>query len=127
MLRLYSTLRETVWRNGTALIAVGLLVIVAAPYWTAAPIVAAIALIGRGAVLTLQAGPRTTRQDSLVVVNLVVYSTLVGLAIVAQSNAVLHASTEPASLAMLLDHAGAIVILAGLTCRVFSQLGQPTT
>ena len=127
MIPLYHGLRNAVWQRGAALISVGLLVIVAALFWPAAPVVAAIALIGRGAVLTLQSSPRTPRQDSLVVVNLAVYSTLVGLAIVAQSNAVLHMSTKPVSLAMLLDHAAAIVILAGLLYRVFSQLSQPST
>ena len=127
MFRPYLWFRQSLWQRGPALIGLGLLVIVAAPLWTALPVVTAIALIGRGAVLTLQSSPRTTRQDSLIVVNLAVYSTLVGLAIVAQSNAVLHVATEPVSLAMLLDHASAIVVLAGLLYRVFTQLSQPTT
>ena len=114
------------WQQGNLLIGLGLALIVAAQFWTALPVVTAIALIGRGALLTLQSRPRSARQDTLAVVNLSVYSTLVCLAIVAQSNAVLQDSLASISLGMLLDHAVAIVLLLGLVCRVFLRLSQPT-
>lgn len=115
----------TVWRNGPLLIAGGVLLIAAAQFWPSLPSVTAIALIGRGAILTIQSQPRTVRQDSLVLVNLTVYGVLVCLAIVAQSNIVLDRGSS-ASLGMLLDHSLAIVLLLGLICRVFYGLCQPT-
>lgn len=117
--------RQPLSQRGHALIALGVFIILAAQLWSSLPVVAAIALIGRGAVLTLQQQPRTSRQDSLVVISLSIYGTLVCLAIVAQSNAVLqHASRV--SLLMLLDHALAIVLSLGLVCSVFTRLSQPT-
>ncbi len=115
----------TCWRNGPLLIVVGVLLITAAQFWPSLPSVTAIALIGRGAILTIQSQPRTVRQDSLVLVNLAVYGVLVCLAIVAQSNMVLDVGSS-ASLGMLLDHSLAIVMLLGLICRVFYGLSQPT-
>jgi hypothetical protein len=113
------------WQRGPVLITCGLLVIVAGQFSSAVPIVTGIALIGRGAIVTLQSRPRTIRQDSLALLNLCVYGTLVCLAIVAQSNAILQTSGRM-SLGMLLDHSAAIVILLGLTWRVFFQISQPT-
>jgi|GEM_PF-4486718 len=114
-------------QRGHVFIGIGLLVIVAAQFWTTVPVVTAIALIGRGTLLTLQGCPRTRRQDSLIVLNLAIYSTLVGLAIASQSNAVLQTPNASVSLSMLLDHASAIVLLLGLTCGVFYRLGHSTT
>lgn len=113
------------WQSGPLLITGGVLLIFAAQFWPNLPAVTAIALIGRGAVLTLQSRPRTVRQDSLLVVNLAVYGVLVCLAIVAQSNAVLESGSS-ARLGMLLDHSLAIVLVLGLIFRVFQQLSQPT-
>lgn len=115
-----------IWQNGPLLIGGGVLLIFAAQFWPVLPAVTAIALIGRGAILTLQGRPRTIRQDSLVLVNLSVYGVLVSLAIVAQSNAVIDTGST-VGLGMLLDHSLAIVILLGLTFRVFYRLSQPTT
>jgi len=120
-------LLRTLWQQGNLLIGLGLALILAAQFWAVLPVVTAIALIGRGAILMLQSGPRSARQDSLAVVHLSVYGTLVCLAIVAQSNAVLQDSLASAQLGMLLDHAAAIVILLGLVCRVFQRLSQPTS
>lgn len=119
-------IRHHLWRRGPALISCGLIVILAGQFWSFLPIVTAIALIGRGAIITLQAPPRTSRQDSLVVLNLSVYGTLVCLAIAAQSNAVLQATATRVNLGMLLDHSVAIVILLGLICRIFYRISQPT-
>ena len=115
-----------IWQNGPLLIGGGVLLILAAQFWPVLPAVTAISLISRGAILTLQAQPRTIRQDSLVLVNLSVYGVLVSLAIVAQSNAVIDTGAT-VGLGMLLDHSLAIVILLGLTFRVFYRLSQPTT
>lgn len=114
-------------RGGYWFISGGVLLIVAAQFWTSLPAVTAIALIGRGAVLTLQSRPRTPRQDSLILVNLSVYSVLVCLAIVAQSNDVLQSSAAQIRLSMLFDHSAAIVLLAGLIGSVFSRLSETTT
>jgi len=119
--------RHWLLQRGYATIGLGVLLIVAAQFWTVLPVVTAIAMIGRGAILTLQSRPRTSRQDSLVVLNLTVYGTLVCLAIVAQSNTVLQASNARVSLGMLLDHATAIVLVTGLIFGVFYRLSQPTT
>lgn len=115
-----------IWQNGPLLISSGVILILAAQLWPLLPAVTAMALIGRGSVLTLQARPRTIRQDSLVLVNLSVYGVLVSLAIVAQSNAVLDSGSR-VGLGMLLDHSLAIVLLLGLIFRVFYRLSQPTT
>jgi len=115
------------WKQGHVCVGLGVLVIAAAQFWTALPVVTSIALIGRGAILTLQSGRRTNRQEALIVVNTAVYGTLVCLAIVAQSNAMLQASMADVSLVMLLDHAAAIVVTAGLIVGVYSRLSQPTT
>lgn len=114
-------------QRGYCFIGGGVLLIVAAQFWPSLPAVTAIALIGRGAVLTLQSRPRTPRQDALILVNLSVYSVLVCLAIVAQSNAVLQSSAAQVRLSMLLDHSAAIVLLAGLIGSVFSRLSETTT
>ncbi len=113
-------------QRGHLLIGVGMTLILAAQFWTYIPVVAAIALVGRGAVQTLQSRPRTNRQDSLIVLNLSIYSMLVCVAIVAQSNAVMQDAATRVSLSMLLDHAAAIVLLLGLVCGVFLRLSQPT-
>jgi len=112
---------------GYWLIGVGLLIAFAGQYWPTLPIVSAIAMIGSGVIQTLLSRPRTSRQDSLIVVNSTVYCTLIGLAIVAQSNAVLQDSLTQARLSMLLDHAVAIVLLVRLMLSVFFRLSQPTT
>ena len=112
---------------GYALIAGGLLLILAAQFLASLPVVTAMALVGRGAMLTLQTRPRTARQDSLVLVNLSIYGLLVSLAIVAQSNAVIQESTAQVPLGMLLDHSLAIVLMLGLVCNVYSRLSQSTT
>ncbi len=117
--------RQRLWQRGDVLIGVGMLIVFAAQFWASLPVVTAIALVGRGAVQTLRSLPRTSRQDSLILLNLSVYGTLVCLAIVAQSNAVLQTSTTRASLGMLLDHAAAIVLLVGLICSVYYRLSQP--
>lgn len=114
-------------QRGYWFIAGGVLLIVAAQFWTSLPAVTAIALIGRGAVLTLQSRPRTPSQDALILVNLSVYSVLVCLAIVAQSNDVLQSSAAQIRLSMLFDHSAAIVLLAGLIGSVFSRLSETTT
>lgn len=119
-------LHQHFWRHGHALIGTGILLVLMAQLLNHVPIVTAIALIGRGAVLTLQANPRNSRQDSLVMLNMAVYGMLVCLAIVAQSNAVWQDSTHRVDITMLLDHATAIVILMGLFYRVFFRLIQPT-
>ncbi len=116
--------RQHLWQRSHVLIGVGMLIIFAAQFWASLPVVTAIALVGRGAIQSLRSRPRTSRQDSLILLNLSVYGTLVCLAIVAQSNAVLQTSTG-ASLGMLLDHAAAIVLLVGLICSVFVRLSQP--
>ena len=112
------------WRRGDVLIGVGMLIVLAAQFWASLPVVTAIALVGRGAIQTLRSRPRTSRQDSLILLNLSVYGTLVCLAIVAQSNAVLQTSSG-ASFGMLLDHAAAIVLLVGLIYGAFARLSQP--
>lgn len=114
-------------KRGHLFIGVGLLIAFAGQFWTVLPIVTGMALIGRGAVLSLESQPRTSRQDSLIILNLAVYGTLVSLAIVAQSNAVMMSSQGQVSLGMLLDHAAAIVLLVGLSFKVFFRLSQPTT
>ncbi len=124
---LQQPLQQLFWRHGHALIGTGVLLIVAAFFLPQVPMVTALALIGRGAVLTLQTNIRTARQDSLVMINLATYGVLVCLAIVAQSNAVLQESQQRVGLMMLLDHAAAIVILLGLVTRVYFRLIQPTT
>ncbi len=116
--------RQHLWQRGDVLIGIGMLTIVAAQFWVGLPVVTAIVLVGRGAIQTLRSRPRTSRQDSLILLNLSVYGTLVCLALVAQSNAVMQTSTR-VSLGMLLDHAAAIVLLVGLICGVFSRLCQP--
>ena len=118
--------QQHLWKRGHANIGLGMLIIVAAQFWNVLPVVTAIALIGRGAILTLQARPRTSRQDSLLVGNLTVYGTLVCLAIVAQSNLTMQASVARVSLGMLLDHAVAIVLVVGLIFSVYVRLSQPT-
>ena len=118
-------LRQPLWQQAHVLIGVGLLVVFAAQFWVGAPVVTAIALVGRGVIQAFRSRPRTNRQDSLVMLNLVVYGSLVCLAIVAQSNAVLQTSSTSASLEMLLDHAVAIVLLIGLIYSVFVRLSQP--
>lgn len=117
---------HALWQSGPLLIGGGVLLILAAQFFTNLPAVSAIALIGRGVILTLRSRPRTVRQDSLVLVNLAVYGVLVCLAIVAQSNAVLTSGSS-VSLGMLLDHSVAIVLLLGLIFRVFYRLSQPTS
>ena len=114
------------WQRADVLIGAGLLIIFAAQFWADLPLVTAIALVGRGAIQILRSRPRTDRQDSLLVINLSVYGSLICLAIVAQSNAVLQTSSAQVSLGMLLDHAAAIVLLVGLVCSVFARLSQPT-
>ncbi len=118
-------LLQPLWQQAHVLIGVGLLVVFAAQFWVGAPVVTAIALVGRGVIQAFRSRPRTNRQDSLVMLNLVVYGSLVCLAIVAQSNAVLQTSSTSASLEMLLDHAVAIVLLIGLIYSVFVRLSQP--
>jgi len=113
------------WQRAYVPIGVGMLIIFAAQFWASLPVVTAIALVGRGAIQTLRSRLRTSRQDSLIVLNLSVYGTLICLAIVAQSNVVMQMSAERVSLAMLLDHAAAIVLLVGLIYGVFVRLCQP--
>ena len=120
MIRQWHCQRGFVW------IGLGLVLVVLAQIWSFFPVVTAIALVGQGAIMTLWTRPRTSYQDSLIVLNLTVYGVLVCLAIVAQSNAVLQDSTAQVTLAMLLDHAAAIVLLAGLIMRNFYRLCQPT-
>ncbi|MEM8943804.1 MAG: hypothetical protein AAGD11_01370 [Planctomycetota bacterium] len=118
--------RRDWWHSGPTLITCGILLTIAAQFSTQFPAVTAIALIGRGVVLVLQSRARSPQQDSLILLNLVVYCILVCLAIVAESNAVLRSGDSQVQLSMLLDHSAAIVLLAGLMFRVFSQFSQPT-
>ncbi len=118
-------IRQYFWQRADVLIGAGLLIIFAAQFWAGLPLVTAIALVGRGAIQMLRSRPRTSRQDSLLVIHLSVYGTLICLAIVAQSNVVLQTSSAQVSLGMLLDHAVAIVLLVGLICGVFVRLSQP--
>ena len=118
-------IRHFFWQRGPVLISCGLLLIAAGQLSSTMPIVTGIALIGRGAIVTLQSQPRTIRQDSLVLLNLCVYGTMMCLAIAAQSNALLQTS-QPMGIGMLLDHSVAIVILLGLIFRVFFRISQPT-
>ena len=120
-----SMTRQHLWQRTHVLIGAGLLMIFAAQFWAGLPVVTAIALVGRGAIQSLRSRPRTGRQDSLLVINLSVYGSLICLAIVAQSNIVLQTSSAQVSLGMLLDHAVAIVLLVGLVCSVFVRLSQP--
>jgi len=117
--------RQHLWQRSDLLISTGILVILAAQFWASLPVVTAIALVGRGAIQSLRSGPRTSGQDSLILLNLSVYGTLICLAIVAQSNAVLQISAARVSLSMLVDHALAIVLLVGLIGSVFFRLCQP--
>lgn len=109
------------------MIAVGLLLVVLAQFWLRVPVVAALALVGWGAVLTLHQRPRTSRQDSLSIVHLTIYSSLICLAIVAQSNCVLQESGNRIHPTMLIDHAAAIVMLIGLAAHVAGRISQPLT
>ncbi len=120
----YSTASLT---RGPALIGAGLFVIAAAQFWPAVPVIATMVLIGWGSVLTLHSSPRTSRQDTLSLVNLVLYTTLVGLAIVAQSHRALQHVPEQADLAMLVDHSAAIMLLFALAAHVFRRICQPET
>ncbi|MCG8451052.1 MAG: hypothetical protein MI725_15905 [Pirellulales bacterium] len=114
----------SLWR-GPVLICAGLLLVVLAQFWSGCPVVTAMAVVAWGAMRTLHAEPRTHRQDLLSIVNLTIYSSLVCLAIVAQSYAVMQRSSELVSLAMLLDHAAAIVLVLGLAAHVTRRLSQP--
>lgn len=111
---------------GHALIVLGMALVIAWQFLPMLPIVTAMALVGRGVILTLQARPRTMRTDSLMLINLCVYASLVCLAIVAQSKQVLQTAGTNVSLSMLLDHSLAIVLLLGLVYEVLSRLSQPT-
>ena len=112
-------------QRGPALICLGLGLVVLAHFESSGPVVTPLALVGWGALLTLHAKPRTRQQDSLSMLNLVVYSSLVCLAIVAQSHAMLQRPASRISLPMLLDHAGAIVLVIGLAAQVVRRISQP--
>lgn len=112
--------------RGPALIGGGLLLVLLAQIGPGMPVVAPIALVGWGAVLTLQSRLRTRRQDALSVVHLATYITLVLLAIVAQSNLVLQEAGGRISPAMLLDHTAAIVLVIGLAAHMVRRICQPS-
>lgn len=111
--------------RGPMLIGLGLALIGLAPFWPASPQVTAIALVAWGALSTLHARPRTSSQDALTMVNLTIYCSLVCLAIVAQSHAVMKQGVESVSAAMIFDHAAAIVLLLGLAGNVVQRLSEP--
>jgi len=118
-------LRRPALLGGPALLGSGLLIVVLAQFWPGWPVVTGIALVGWGALVALNASPRSRRQDSLSMVNLTVYSSLGCLAIVAQSHAVLRQGADSVSPAMLFDHAAAIVLMLGLAAHVVRRLSQP--
>jgi hypothetical protein len=120
-------LQQSLWQRGPLLAGLGLLLIVSFQFWEAAPLATAIALIGRGVVLSIEARPRSSRQETLVVLNLSVYGLLTCLAIAAQSQGVLKIAAAPIRFSMLLDHSLAIVVLLGLMVHVGSRLSQVTT
>ena len=110
---------------GPLLICSGLFIIVLTHFWLDWPVVSGIALVGWGALRTLHSGSRSAGQDALSMVNLTIYSSLVCLAIVAQSQVVLKQGAEKASTIMLFDHAAAIMLILGLASHVARRLSQP--
>ena len=112
-------------RRGPALLSLGLGLIVCGQFYRELPIVTAMAVVAWGALLTLYERPRTSRQDVLSILNLVIYGSLICLAIIAQSQFVLKHANGRVHPIMLLDHAAAIVFLMGLSIQVMRRLSQP--
>ena len=112
-------------RRGPALLGLGMGLVICGQFYRDFPIVTAMAIVAWGAILTLYERPRTSRQDILSILNLVIYSSLVCLAIVAQSQHVLRHASGQVHPIMLLDHAAAIVVLLGLCVQVTRRLSQP--
>ena len=81
MPRAFSSESISADNRGPLLIGVGLAVVLAAQLWPVLPLAAAIAMIGWGATLTLK---RHHHNELLLALNLVVYSSLTGLAILAE-------------------------------------------
>lgn len=108
-------------RRGAALIGVGLAIVVLAQWQAGVPIAAAIVLIGWGALLSIASRPHS---GVLALLNLPVYGILGSLAIASQTHAALESEAGQVPLPLLMDHAMAIVLLAGLTLHTVHRLLQ---
>ena len=106
-----SSLLQASEKTGAALIGIGLAIVLAAQAVGGVPVAAAMALIGWGASLTLL---RRTRNNTPVLVNLVVYAVLVSFTIASQAHAAQTNSGGELGLLTLTDHLLAGVLLIGL-------------
>ncbi len=103
-------------KNGPALIAAGMMVVLTAILWPGVPIASAVMLIGYGAMLTVFA--RSGRQELLGLMSLAVYASLGCLAVAAQT----HAATGHLGYVLMADHLLATAMLALLIKTALQRL-----
>ena len=117
----FSSLLREPDKRGTALIGVGLAVVVLAQWKAGVPLAAAIVLIGWGALLSILSRQRS---GMLGLLNLPVYVSLGSFAIASQTNGALRSDDGQVSLLLLVDHTLAIVLIVGLTLHTVRRLQQ---
>ncbi|NOY28888.1 MAG: hypothetical protein GXP28_01565 [Planctomycetes bacterium] len=108
-------------KNGPALIAAGMMIVLTAILYPGVPIASAVLLIGYGALLTLFARP--SRQELFGLMSLTVYASLGCLAVAAQT----HAATGGLGYVLMADHLLATALLALLIKTVLQRLSFSST
>jgi len=109
---------------GPLLIGFGLVIVLAAQIFPAIPIASAMMLIGWGATLILGSG--SLRSQLLLVINLLIYATLICFAISAQSHAALNGPSRRIDLLLWADHGAALLLLLLTIKWVMGRIGSPT-
>ena len=112
-------LRQDARDCGSALIGVGLVIVLAAQFSVSMPVATAMALIGWGALLTVHA-------EALELVNLVIYGVLVSFTIASQTHAAQNSASGQLSLLTTADHVAAVLLLAGLTWYALCRALHPS-
>jgi hypothetical protein len=113
-------------RHGPAMIAVGLIFLVANTYWSAVPVTSGMALIALGATLVVASRFRCSLAlPALIAAHLLVYSALYFLFVGAVLHAAYFTSTSGLSLVQALDLAMSIVpIVAAARIAIASIAGS---
>jgi len=111
-------------QRGLLLIGFGLCALLAAQLFPVIPVAAAMMLIGCGATQLLASG--TLRSLPLLAIHLMVYTTLIGLAIAAQSHTASSGPARSISWMLWADHGVAVLLLLVTIKWLMERISSPT-